>query len=142
MIQTSKYIDLTVPVKSKDDSQIDHQLLFDQVTGLYNHSAFHFYLGQEIKRADRYQKVFAVALIGIDDFAYYNEANSYIEGDLMLRKIGQAIRSSIRDVDVIARFSDDQYSLLLTETEEKKAFLVAERIKREISSCYRQKINR
>jgi putative two-component system response regulator len=105
---------------------------FDSLTGLHNHSMLHLFLDQEIKRAKRYNKPFAVAIVDVDDFSLFNETHSYSQGDVVLKTIAGCIKSTIREVDIPTRFLGDQFVVLITEIDKSNARFIAERIRQQV----------
>ena len=100
----------------------------DALTGLYNHGFFQVQLEREIDRSHRYGESFAVALLDIDGFEHYNKSHGPVKGDRLLRDVGDIIRKNIRKVDFPARFSGDQFHLILAKSGVNAAFRSAERI--------------
>ncbi len=104
----------------------------DSLTGLYCHSIFQITIDHEIKRSQRYGKDFCLALIDIDRFSFYNEKTDHTQGDVALRLIAETIEANIRDVDLAARYSGDQFVAIITESDLDSGIKVAERIKESI----------
>jgi HD-GYP domain-containing protein (c-di-GMP phosphodiesterase class II) len=69
----------------------------DGLTELYNHRQFHERLEQEIARGSRFGTVFSVIMLDIDLFKVYNDIYGHLAGDQILRKMGELIRSSVRN---------------------------------------------
>lgn len=88
----------------------------DGLTGAVN--AHHFYeLAQnEIERARRYRRPFALAYIDLDNFKAVNDAHGHAAGDRVLRDVVTLIREQVRRTDVIARLGGDEFVVLLPET--------------------------
>jgi putative two-component system response regulator len=101
----------------------------DYLTLLYNHSALHVILDHEEKRFNRYGTPFSLLLVDVDNFSLFNENNSYLQGDIVLKEIAQLIRKEIRESDIPTRYSGDQYIILLKETNLVTSAKVAERIR-------------
>lgn len=104
----------------------------DSLTGLYCHSIFQITIDHEIKRAQRYGKDFCLALIDIDRFSFYNENRDHSQGDIMLKIIAETIETNIRSVDIAARYSGDQFVVIITESDLDSGIKVAERIRESI----------
>jgi PleD family two-component response regulator len=62
-----------------------------------------------------------------------NETYGHEEGDQIITEIAALIKSSIRLTDVAARFSGQEFVLILPETREEGAYNVAQRIKENVS---------
>jgi diguanylate cyclase (GGDEF)-like protein len=107
----------------------------DALTGLYNRRAFDQHLDGEIARFDRYRRPFAVVMFDIDHFKKVNDTHGHDAGDEVLRKVGQIIASSLRDVDTAARYGGEEFTTLLPETDKLQAVELAERIRRRVETA-------
>ncbi len=87
----------------------------DSLTGLYNHRYFQAAIAQEIPRARRHKKDFALVALDLRDFRSANRALGMEGGDDLLRKVAAALRGALRNNDVIARYAADRFIVLLPE---------------------------
>lgn len=85
----------------------------DMTTGTYNRESFLDKLQRSIGRAERYKTNCAVLLFGLDGFTVINQAYGHKSGDMVLREVAKRIQSVIRDTDIVARFSGDEFLVLL-----------------------------
>ena len=101
----------------------------DLLTGLPNRTRFVQRLEEELARLRRYEERFAVAILRFDLFREF--VNEYGEnvGGRILRSFAGALSGSLRDTDMIARISPNEFGLLLTNLESKYATtMVVQRI--------------
>jgi diguanylate cyclase (GGDEF)-like protein len=98
-------------------------------TGLYNPRHFAAALGQELGRAQRFDRPIAVLVIDVDQLCEINTAHGYMAGDRALVAVAEALRSATREYDVAARFGGDEFCVLLPETDLDGALVVAERVR-------------
>ena len=113
-------------------SQLDALTLRDNLTGLYTHRAFQERLREEIARALRYGQPMSLLLADIDGFASVNYDLGYQIGDEILRKVSSVLQeddSPGRGSDVIARYSGEEFVLLLPETAKAGALTKAARLR-------------
>ena len=102
----------------------------DGLTGLHNHHCFYTVLPREIRRAERYSRPLSLIMIDLDGFKKYNDSHGHLEGDRVLREVGNILRKCLReDVDMIFRYGGDEFAVVLPETSLEEAEKVAERIK-------------
>ena len=105
----------------------------DNLTRLFTHKHFYTQLGKEFSRTVRYNLALSLILFNIDDFRRINSKYGHMIGDDVLKQVGQLIRSIVRDIDVAARYSGDEFALLLPNTDKEGAAILAQRISRLIS---------
>ncbi|MFN0252173.1 MAG: EAL domain-containing protein [Kofleriaceae bacterium] len=119
-------------------AQVYHQLdaltLRDNLTGLYTHRAFQERLREEIARSLRYGQPMSLLLADIDGFAQVNYDLGYQIGDEILRRISDILQENdspdrVRTSDVIARYSGEEFVLLLPETQKAGALTKAARLR-------------
>ncbi len=101
----------------------------DGLTGLFNHREFHRRLGDEIERNQRYGHAFSLLLVDIDLFKQVNDRHGHLAGDAVLKALAEAIRGSIRTIDIAARYGGEEIGVILPETPLAGAQVVAERIR-------------
>ncbi len=86
---------------------------YDELTGLANKRRFEEECGREHRRSQRSWVAYAVARFDIDGMQAINERHGRAKGDELLKKVGEALRSSRREYDVVGRIRDDEFALLL-----------------------------
>lgn len=104
----------------------------DDLTGLHNRKYLHERLEQEISRAKRYGTKLSCLLFDLDFFKVVNDIYGYDWGDVLLRSIADKLKQLIRKEDILTRYGDEEFLLILPNTSEENAFLFAERFRRDI----------
>ena len=104
----------------------------DELTGLHNRKYLYEHLETEISRAKRYETKVSCLLLDIDFFKVVNDMYGYDWGDILLKKIAEMLRDFIRKEDIVTRYGDEEFIVILPNTPEENAFLFAERFRREI----------
>lgn len=104
----------------------------DDLTGLHNRKYLQERLEEEISRSKRYGTKLSCILFDIDFFKVVNDMFGYEWGDILLRNIANKLNSMIRKEDILTRYGDEEFLLVLPNTSEENAFLFGERFRREV----------
>lgn len=104
----------------------------DELTGLYNRKYLHHRLEAEISRSKRYGTPVSCLLLDIDYFKIVNDMYGYDWGDILLKKIAQMLSALVRKEDVLTRYGDEEFIIVLPETTEQQAMIFAERFRKDI----------
>lgn len=103
---------LTSVMRSKELYLQEH---FDAVTGLPNRAFCRDRLSQEISRARRKKLLIAVININLSGFKKINDSLGYAGGDDVLNQVAQRLKATLRESDVIARFGNDEFVIVLPD---------------------------
>ena len=130
-------IELNVRVKAllktyETKKSLVKSAICDELTGLYNRKYLHHRLDAEISRSKRYGTPVSCLLIDIDYFKIVNDMYGYDWGDVLLKKIAQMLSALVRKEDVLTRYGDEEFILILPNTPEDNAYIFAERFRRDI----------
>lgn len=90
----------------------------DALTGLANHAALQPRLEQAIARARRSGSELTVVVFDIDAFAAFNQASGRTSGDRVLTRLAGALVGAVRDSDTVARSGDDEFVVVVEETDQ------------------------
>lgn len=101
----------------------------DALTGLYNRREMDRILSEEVGRCRRYNRPLSVIMVDIDHFKLINDKHGHHIGDEVLRWIGGLFRENVRDTDRPARYGGEEMAIILPETYEQDAYIVAERFR-------------
>jgi diguanylate cyclase (GGDEF)-like protein/PAS domain S-box-containing protein len=114
----------------KDNSETEKLARTDVLTGLANRRELEGRLQRDQARLRRSQlKSIACIFIDVDHFATFNRQYGHRVGDLVLAKVGEVLASCVRGVDMAARYGGEEFVVVLPDTDEDGAMLVAERIR-------------
>ena len=100
---------------------LESELLVDAQTGIFNRRAFERRLTEEMQRFKKNKQAFSLILFDIDQFRKITQTFGYTAANTCLAQIGRRIKSSLRNKDYIARYGNDEFIILLPETEDKEA---------------------
>lgn len=107
----------------------------DSLTGLFIHRYFEQRIKEEISRARRYSYPVSVVMIDIDNFKEYNDTLGHQIGNAILKRLGAIINFSIRkNEDIPTRWGGDEFAIILPETANEGAYILAERIRKGVEA--------
>lgn len=104
----------------------------DELTGLHNRKYLLERLDQEISRAKRYATPLSLLMFDLDFFKTVNDIYGYEWGDVLLKSVADKLKQVIRKEDILTRYGDEEFVVVLPNTSEDNAFLFAERFRKEI----------
>lgn len=100
----------------------------DSLTGLYNRSFFFERLAA-LMPATTDDAPLGLIVLDIDDFKDFNDTFGHVEGDRVIRALGEVVRESVRDSDIGCRYGGEELVVLLPGADETMAEQVAERVR-------------
>jgi len=106
----------------------------DQLTGLFNFGYFRERLGEEVARADRYQRLLSLIIFDLDHFKRFNDTNGHPCGNEVLKRFAEILQGSSRDVDIVARYGGEEMVVLLPEATRRDATRLAQRIREQVAA--------
>jgi diguanylate cyclase (GGDEF)-like protein len=110
------------------EAQMARLVIQDQLTNVLNARAFAERLGQELDRNRRYPRSLALMYMDLDNFKVINDTHGHQTGDAVLRLVADAMRSSVRQADVVGRLGGDEFAVLMPETDAQLADAAAKRL--------------
>lgn len=119
--------------------RIERSAVTDHLTGLYNRLHFDARLKTEVGRARRFGQHLSLLLLDLDDFKAVNDRAGHPAGDQVLREVGRLIVEQIRDIDIGARYGGEEFAIILPETPRSGAYVVAERLRRQVAGSFRRR---
>jgi diguanylate cyclase (GGDEF)-like protein/putative nucleotidyltransferase with HDIG domain len=102
----------------------------DPLTGMLNRRALEELFDAELERSRRGARPLSVIVGDLDGFKAVNDGLGHQAGDQALCKLAEELGRWKRRIDMAARVGGEEFALLLPETDERGAFLVAERLRR------------
>lgn len=107
----------------------------DPLTRASNRRHFYRMAEHELALAYRHRHALSVVLLDLDDFKSINDRFGHAVGDELLREVAQAMRTTLRATDVLARHGGEEFVVLLPHTDSASAGLVAEHLRAAVSAC-------
>ncbi|HEX9989807.1 MAG TPA: diguanylate cyclase [Chloroflexia bacterium] len=112
-----------------ENARLAAERLYDPITGLFNRRYMMIRVEEEVKRSSRHSYPLSCLLLDIDRFDAVNEAWGHMVGDEVLRNMAHVVIRGLRATDIIARYRDDQFIALLTDTDAEGAQVAANRLR-------------
>jgi len=116
------------------NEKLKRMAYFDPLTGLVNHRRFHDVFPAEIARHTRSNRPLSLMMIDLDHFKSINDNYGHPFGDRVLETVAQTLMAATRASDVKARIGGEELAVIMPETGEADAMMLAERIREAIAS--------
>jgi diguanylate cyclase (GGDEF)-like protein len=104
----------------------------DDVTEVYNARYLLEALEREIRRAERYGTELSILFLDLDRFKLVNDTHGHLVGSNTLRQLSRLLEGCVRQVDTVARYGGDEFTILLVDTGERVGRTIAERIRQSV----------
>ncbi len=108
--------------------------IHDTLTLTFNRRHFMERFFEEFARAKRFNLNLSFLMVDIDYFKRINDTYGHLVGDVVLKEVAKILKENVREVDFVARWGGEEFSLLLHEAEKTQAIMIAERIVREVGT--------
>jgi diguanylate cyclase (GGDEF)-like protein/PAS domain S-box-containing protein len=116
---TERFLDgaiFDISERKRLEQQIEHLAYHDALTDLPNRALFLEQVNLALARARRSDALsVAVLFVDLDDFKAVNDALGHAIGDQLLREVARRLAATIRETDVVARQSGDEFLVLLAD---------------------------
>lgn len=109
--------------------QINDMANRDMLTGLFNRRHLFEVLSREVNRERRAKTNFSVCIMDVDYFKQVNDDYGHNSGDLVLKRIAEAVPKTLRNIDCFGRYGGEEFLLVLPQTSLKGAVIKAERVR-------------
>ncbi len=141
---TEDQVELLNGVASQAAIAIRHAQLFeaqeenaltDELTKLPNRRALAQRFLQETQRARRHRAGITFVMVDLDHFKQVNDTFGHLNGDAVLAELASILSTGLRESDVCARYGGEEFALILPETTEAGARVLAERIRAKVAAA-------
>jgi diguanylate cyclase (GGDEF)-like protein/PAS domain S-box-containing protein len=107
---------VSVDVTDRKNAQAKMEFMahHDSLTGLPNRLQLVERLEHELRRAERHGYFGAVLFIDLDQFKNINDSLGHPVGDRVLQEVATRLQNTVRDEDLVARLSGDEFVVVLT----------------------------
>lgn len=118
----------------KYTKDLEYYATRDPLTSLHNQRMFKELLGYEIGRATRHKESFALLMLDMDNFKLVNDRHGHAFGDQFLQEFAHVLEDTVRAGDMVARYGGDEFTVILPETTEEQAHMVAQKIRQNLEN--------
>lgn len=108
----------------------------DPLTGLLNRRGFQYVFDLELERSRRSGRPCALLVGDLDHFKRVNDLLGHPAGDVRLGKFARLLEAGKRKIDAVARMGGEEFALLLPETDEHGAYVIAERLRHKVRDAF------
>lgn len=106
----------------------------DALTGLTNRYLFEELFDKELARSRRYGRALSLVITDIDHFKSVNDTYGHNVGDNVLKELAALVEANIRKADTFARWGGEEFVLMLPDTTQEQAEIVAEKLRSRIET--------
>lgn len=105
-----------IAVRERIEERLKHQVMHDPLTGLPNRLYMRDRIERAIARFRRHpESPFALLYLDVDRFKVVNDSLGHLAGDELLKEVARRLLHCVREPDVVARLSGDEFAVLLEE---------------------------
>ena len=117
------------------NAQFKELATIDGLTKLKNHRSFRERMDEEFSRSKRYKSLFSILFIDVDYFKKFNDRFGHVAGDQALQGVGRLLKNIARTSDFVARYGGEEFAIILPETGQEGAMIIAERLRAAIANA-------
>ena len=132
--QTRRALEARTAELTSERQEAFRMAITDELTGLYNRHFLREQLPRLVAQATRHARPFAVISFDVDGLKRVNDSQGHQAGDDLLRRTGEALRTSLRAEDIAVRVGGDEFVALLPEADRGDAVQAAYRIRQRIAT--------
>jgi diguanylate cyclase (GGDEF)-like protein len=111
------------------NQRLQQQVDTDPMTGIANRSALDVHLRQVLQARERSGGTCSVLMVDVDFFKQYNDHFGHIAGDECLLRVVEVLSLNLmRAGDLIARYGGEEFAVVLPDSSENAAMVVAQRL--------------
>lgn len=113
-------------------NQVSEDINIDPLTGIYSQFAINTYLNELHPQSE---SNFGIILMNIDNLDSIKESFSLKTAHKALASIAQALLGNIRETDLVGRYSDSEFILILSDVNKDQATHIAARLTQLINNA-------
>ena len=118
-----------ITTRKQTEEELEILATTDKLTGAYNRTKFKEIIEREIARVKRFNTKLSMIIFDIDHFKEVNDKYGHNFGDHVLKTLAHIVQDNIRRVDYFVRWGGEEFMIISSDTDIKKAHALAERIR-------------
>ena len=118
----------------EDLAEIRRHVSVDALTGIANRRSFDEALHRAVEEAEAQDRSFCLMMVDIDHFKSINDEHGHLIGDKVIKYVASTLKKMVRGADFVARFGGEEFGVVLVDTPEQGAMVVAENVRGAIES--------
>ncbi len=115
-------------------AEVQRLATIDPLTGLHNRRSLGNLSRQAYEQAAQYRHPLSVLMLDIDYFKHVNDTFGHVVGDQVLQAVARVCLAELRVVDIVGRYGGEEIMLVLPETDNDRAFQVAEHLRHTLAT--------
>lgn len=116
------------------NDELAHRAAVDRMTGAWNRGHFMDLAEQALRQAERSGQPLAVLMLDLDHFKDINDSHGHATGDEVIKALAHIAQAALRKSDFLGRMGGEEFAIVLPDTPQESALLVAERIRQQVES--------
>jgi len=114
--------------------EVEQMSYTDGMTDLHNYRYFRMRLNEEIMRNKRIKTGLSLLILDVDHFKNFNDTLGHQAGDRVLQQLGQILKETVRENDIVARYGGEEFAVILPSVDKEGAMILAERIRKNVET--------
>lgn len=132
--ELTKNLELKVQERTQELQELS---ITDALTSLHNRRYFETILNQEFKRSQRQKNNFIFCIFDVDMFKQYNDTYGHVQGDEVLIRIAQVLKSvTQRANDFAFRIGGEEFCLMSSDMNEKEAYCFIQSVREQLENMH------
>ena len=112
--------------------QLEEKANTDPLTGLYNRGYMDAAMAAEKKKSDAFDIFYSIIMVDVNRLKQANDVYGHEAGDRLILCVSERLDAEVRKTDLVARIGGDEFLILLPDTPEEGALLLAERFQQKV----------
>ena len=128
-------VGLDITRQKRLEAILEREASTDRLTGVANRQCFDRELERALALYHRHESAVALLIIDLDYFKSVNDGHGHDIGDQVLVELAGRLVGEIRETDVLARWGDEEFAVLLPNTDVAEACQMAERLRSRVADA-------